>query len=385
MPPDWEMVASEYPPTFGGVADYSATLSHAMADAGASVRVWTVGPEGADADDRPGLEVRRLGPSWSPAAFDRLSAGLAGDGPRTVLVQYTPNSFGAKGVNLGLVRWLRRRARRGDDVRVMFHELWYHPLPGDGLRRRALALAQRAVTRAVFHACRIAYVSTPLWGELLGDGTPVWLPVPSNIPVDVDDPAVAAIRRGLDGSVVVGHFGTFARQPAEVLSKALPAVLGAEPSAVALLIGPGGEAFAARMIAESPGLKGRVVATGSLGRVEVSHHLQAADVLLQPYPDGACARRTTLMAALEHGKAVVTTYGAMTEPVWRETGCLSAAADDRPDLLPGLVCSLLHDPAERDRLGALASRTYHDHFEVGRTVDVLLGRVAAVAGQGGAS
>jgi glycosyltransferase involved in cell wall biosynthesis len=379
---DWHVIAGEYPPTFGGVAAYTAHVAAGLADAGEATHVWTLGTPQQD-DDRPGLRVHRVGGSWSRSAFGRVSEGIAalpGNGPRRLLVQYTPNSFGAKGMNLRLCRWLDRRSRRGDDVRVTFHELWYFPVAGDRIARRVLSGVQRLMVRSLLNSCSSVYVTIPHWAELLkrypaARRLPVvWLPVPSNIPV-LDDPvAVAEVRRRVAGEspAVVGHFGTYSGRIEELLADAFPRVLEACPGAVGLLIGPGGEAFAGRAVEAHPGLRGRLVATGALSLAAVSHHLRACDLLVQPYPDGVTSRRTTVMAALEHGVPVVTTRGAMTEPVWHESQGVATAPEGDAEALACLAAGLLADPARRARLGELGRQTYLRHFALERVVETLL-------------
>src|SRR5690606_18361362 len=58
---------------------------------------------------------------------------------------------------------------------------------------------------------------------------------------------------------------------------------------------------------EALGLADRVHWTGFLSDARVSAHLQAADLLVMPYRDGASLRRGTLMAALAHGRPLITT------------------------------------------------------------------------------
>ena len=55
------------------------------------------------------------------------------------------------------------------------------------------------------------------------------------------------------------------------------------------------------------GLEPRVQWTGNLADAEVAAALNACDVLLMPYLDGASLRRGTLMAGLANGCAIVTT------------------------------------------------------------------------------
>jgi hypothetical protein len=82
-------------------------------------------------------------------------------------------------------------------------------------------------------------------------------------------------------------------------------------------------------------------ATGLLDARALSHHLQACDVLLQPYVDGVSGRRTTTVSALEHAVPVVTTFGRLSEPFWRETPAVETVAVESPGLLPAAVERLL--------------------------------------------
>jgi glycosyltransferase involved in cell wall biosynthesis len=52
--------------------------------------------------------------------------------------------------------------------------------------------------------------------------------------------------------------------------------------------------------------------TGWLVDTELSAHLQAADVALLPYRDGASPRRGSLLACAEHGLPIVSTLPAST-------------------------------------------------------------------------
>jgi glycosyltransferase involved in cell wall biosynthesis len=125
------------------------------------------------------------------------------------------------------------------------------------------------------------------------------------------------------------------------------------------------------LLSTRPDLSGRLVASGRASAHDVSVHLQACDVLVQPYPDGVTTRRTSVMAGLANGCAVVTTDGKLTEDVWQATGCVAmAAATD----LAGLALrtrELLADAAARQALQARASDAYESHFALPHTIDAL--------------
>lgn len=77
------------------------------------------------------------------------------------------------------------------------------------------------------------------------------------------------------------------------------------------------------------GLAERVHWTGFLSDARVSSHLQAADMMVMPYRDGASLRRGTLMAALAHGRPLITTQPTSPAPqlISGENCCLVTAED----------------------------------------------------------
>jgi glycosyltransferase involved in cell wall biosynthesis len=91
--------------------------------------------------------------------------------------------------------------------------------------------------------------------------------------------------------------------------------------------------------------------------------LSAADIFLAPYEDGISTRRTTLMAALQHGIPVVATLGPLTDRLLREAG-------SRLDLVPvedraafaERVSRLAQDPERRKALGAAGRTFYEEQF-----------------------
>ncbi|HEU0053355.1 MAG TPA: glycosyltransferase, partial [Longimicrobium sp.] len=149
------------------------------------------------------------------------------------------------------------------------------------------------------------------------------------------------------------------------------AILAPPSRAVAVLLGGSGPEFAARLESIDPRLRGRIVAPGYQSPKEISLHLQACDVVAQPYPDGASARRTSLMAALANGVATVTTRGRFTEPLWGDGPVPTVVAGDGA-LLAAEVLALLGDDARRRAVAADGRAFYARHFSMRRTLDVLL-------------
>ena len=125
------------------------------------------------------------------------------------------------------------------------------------------------------------------------------------------------------------------------------------------------------LIQREPGLADRVRATGTLAPNELSAHVAACDVLLQPYSDGVTSRRTTVMAGLFARVPVVTTQGKLTERFWREHAPVKLADAGDIEATVKHVLTLLADPAERRRQGDAGRAFYDRWFDVNRTVAAL--------------
>lgn len=89
---------------------------------------------------------------------------------------------------------------------------------------------------------------------------------------------------------------------------------------------------------------------------DVSAHLLAADMVVMPYQDGVSLRRGTLMAALAHGRPVISTFPPAPIPqlVHGENIWLVPAGD--PAALAGAIQTLAGNPALAARLATNARK-----------------------------
>ena len=258
---------------------------------------------------------------------------------------------------------------------IMFHEVAYPHGAGYSLGENVLALVTRWMAAiAGRHAERI-FVSIPGWRPLVesavGKQVPIeWLPIPSSVPVADDGAGVAIVRsRMAQGHPLVGHFGTYGRLIRPMLRLALPAFMAVTDCRV-LLLGRGGDMFRDELTAEHPEIAGRIDAPGPLAPDDLSRHVSACDLMLQPYPDGVSSRRTSVMVALAHGRPVVTTFGDLSEPLWNE-GAVVLAPVDRPNDLAAAVASLIADAARLRDFATRARALYAERFDVCHTVATL--------------
>jgi hypothetical protein len=384
MPIVWHLLTGEYPPGCGGVGDYTAALAAALAAAGDEVHVWTPAARAHTSATCEGVTVHRLPDGFGTASMRVLERAIE-DCPGVVLLQYVPNALGRRGANLPFCRWFARQARAGRDARVMFHEpyfyfTWSRPwAPGN-----ALALVQRMMARVLVRHARRIYQSTDTWRRYLPGGDRLrslqTLAIPSTIPLDASSQEQAAFRQqagAAGGALLAGHFGTFGAHVAGELRAILPALAARRPDVRIALVGDGGPAFLADLARADPAAARSTYAAGRIDPPRVAAALRACDVLLQPYPDGITTRRTSAMAGIGNGVPTVTTTGALTEPVWADTGAVALVPAGDAAAFVDAVDVLLRDSAARDALGRRASATYAARFSMDRTVAILRGAAAA--------
>jgi glycosyltransferase involved in cell wall biosynthesis len=361
----WHIVTGEFPPRPGGISDYTGRLVDALRARGEEVHVWP-------APDTPA----HFGVSGLRAIGRGIDALGTPDAKAVLLVQYAPNAFGMRGANLLLCAWLLLRSwRKGDDVRVMFHEPFFY-FGRQSIRRNLLALVHRLMAAMLLASSRIAYVSTESWKKLLAPYAParhpfVTLPIPATVVPPADpEPVLARDER----TFVIGHFGSYPDDVAEELGRVLGAILQAIPVATIRLIGRNSDRFRRRYCEAFPQHAGRLAAVGEVAASDAGNHLRACDVMVQPYPDGATTRRTSLMASLACGVPTVTTLGTWSEPIWheaREAIALVPAGDAAA--VVDWCRKLVGDASRRRSIGAAGRAFYERHFDLDRTVGALCG------------
>lgn len=375
----WHILTGEYPPHCGGVGDHSALIGRGLAKRGCAVHVWQ---PNASEQAAANLHVHAIG-SFGLRGLQLLERSLnALPTPRILLVQYVPNAFGWRGANLPFCRWLLRRSRSGDDVRIFFHEPYFY-FARQSLRRNLLAAVQRIMAWLLLRAARRVYVSNPAWEGLLRPYAPrrslsmKWLPIPSTIPCIDNADAIADLRRSVSARWKVGHFGSFNDNIAPFLTDSLRELLRREPDVVVKLLGSGADRHARMIAQDCPELSARVLVIGRVSAEEISAHLQTLDLAIQPYPDGVSSRRTSAMACLANGVPTLSTVGEWTEPTWfGDQGIKMTPAGDAAAFVFAAQ-GLVHDEAARRTLAEAGRKLYRRCFALEHTLDNLLAEAPA--------
>ncbi len=376
---EWHLITSEYPPQIGGVSDYTHLVAIGLAAAGDEVHVWCPASDG-NTPASPGVTVHRELGRFAPADLSR--AGRLLDqftAPRRLLVQWVPHGYGYRSMNMAFCLWLWKRAKLNHDrVELMVHEPFL-PFREGTWKQDLAAIVHRVMTIVLLSAADRVWTSIPAWGERLRPyaiGRKIefrWLPIPSTIPAVRDAAAARAVRNRYapGGNFLIAHFGTYGRHITETLKDLLPVLLGDHFNLSVLLLGRGSETARDEIVGGRGHLAERVHAVGHLTAFDLSRHLSACDLLIQPYPDGVSSRRTSVMAGLAHGQPIVTTTGHNTESLWAESGAVALAPAGDVAGLARLIERLLEDETERKHLGQVAAVVYKERFDLPLTIRAL--------------
>ena len=325
--------------------------------------------------------VGAMGEAGTEARYvtNGLSAVLtSGPEPSWVLLQYCPFSYGRAGIAPGLVRDvvnLRRRSR--SRLALMVHEAWVDMYD---TRSSLIGLWQRAQLRVLLGLADAVMASTQAIAGEIGHES-VHVPVAATITPVATSSRAARDRLGLDGKLTVALFGRdHPDRLRDYMEAAIAAIADAHGASRVAILNLG---FDARSPRVPPGVE--VISPGRLSAGELSVRLWASDIVLLPLADGVSTRRTTLMAALAHGRPVLGLRGHDTEAILAEAhDAIALTPLGDPSAFAGAAAELTSDPDRLRAIGDAGRRLYQSRFDwpvLARTVtsvlDTMPGRAAA--------
>lgn len=309
------------------------------------------------------LLLRRRRGAWSTAVAEAgvpLHEALRRTGADELALQYNPFSYGHWGVAPGLLAELLAARRRGALRRLVLvvHEPFV-VLPG--LRYTLMGAVQRRQLGALMRLADVVLATSQAWLAVLDSVSPgrrvVVMPAGTNMPDKRAERAAAraALRTSAD-TLVVSTFGmTHPQQLVGHVAAALEVALQDGHEIVFVSLGHAPDELPIR----HPRL--RTVRPGPQDAAELARLLAASDLFLAPYSDGVSTRRTTLMAALQHGLCVVSTGGKDRHPALCKPALALAPVSDRA-AFAALTRALASDAAARRSCGLAARALYERHY-----------------------
>jgi glycosyltransferase involved in cell wall biosynthesis len=371
-------LTGEYPPMQGGVADHTRHLARHLAAPDLQVAVLT-SVKADPRDPSVPVDVHPIIRRWSMGCWRQIDRFLQAYRPDVVHIQYQAAAYDLTAWVNWLPWWLRRRQTRPQIV-VTFHDLrvpYIFPRAGRLREWSVQALARFADAVITTNAEDEMTLRRHTWAAHVRR-----IPLGSNIEVQPPDGYVRSTWRqrwGLnDSHLLLAHFGFLnVSKGGHDLILVLEWLVKRGYKAHLLMIGgqvgdvdPTNRAHfeQVRALISDRGLEDRVHWTGHVGSEEVSANLLAADVVVMPYRDGVSFRRTTFIAALRHGCAVVTTLPAIALPELRAGENVLLAPVGDIGAIADAVCRVEQDAtlAARLRTGAQALGRTFDWPEIAR-------------------
>lgn len=348
------VICPDYPPSAreGGISHFVQILATRLTRLGEEVMVLTDDSYRGDGKDGA-VEVITLTGLWDRRTTREIVGLLKEKAIELVNLQYAPTLYSTA----FKLSW-RRVAARFPSV-ISFHTLW------GGSKVNYLVALCLLTTRSSLVATNseIVYLldkRLPFFGRKT-----VTIPIGSNIPPSGRLTDTGALRKKYELTVnvpIVSYFGMCypGKGMDTLLSTAniLASRYGLDFRLV--LIGGGGSDVdyyhrEMQKLSDSHGVSDRVVWTGKISAGEVSTLLSMTDVVLLPYEAGVSDRRGSLMAALAHGRAIVTSPPRLRFAYFRNQENMVWPKQHETEAFAGEVLRILRDDALRKRLekGAL--------------------------------
>lgn len=362
------LIAGEYPPMQGGLGDFTRELARAIAIGGAHVPhvLALITPNAPTHEVIDGVQVHRTVRRWGWHTWRELQAWVHEHQIDVLNLQYQAAAYQMHGaINLLPLMWAKMT--QSVPLVVTFHDLrvpYLFPKAGALRWQVVLQMARSAAASIVTNAEDEATLAAHGIAKLAR------IPIGSNItPTRLDAfdaPAWRQAHHIPHDPALIGYFGFMNESKGgETLIRALAALRQHGLNVAVLQIGgqtgasdPTNIAYLQRLsqLARELKVQTHIHATGFLDDRAVSEAFAACACLALPYRDGVSFRRGTLMAALVHGCAIVTTAPKVAMPEVIHGVNLWLAPPDAPEPLADGIRRVLQEADLRQRLqqGALA-------------------------------
>ena len=353
------IIASVLPPIHDAIGEYSAQFASALATLGQSVELLT--SCSTLNDPVPGVSITTSF-DIERADFARLEESLSASGLAAAILQYNPFSWGRRGWAPQIVRALERSKRKNPRLTlgVMFHEIY---MMNPGLRSWIMRQWQRRQFNQLVRLADVSFISSSRWRTAVeqAGGRAVHLPVGSNLPTCPPAHMYTRSQLGIDDKAFVcGALGsTHLSRPWSWIGAAVQLLQQHGFQVVVLYFGTSADDLR-KVCGNVP-----VLARGRLDASEASAHFGAMDLFLSPFQDGLSTRRSSVMAALQHGIATVSTHSAATDPIFMMRPPAVALSDvhEKSRGFAQLCLDLASDPARRRAIAAAGQSLYQSSFD----------------------
>lgn len=351
------IITQNYPPAICGIGDHTRVLKKCLEERGWTVIVYTSSQVLNSKDVLGGMP---FGSAMLPSVLKVLQRY---SNITHMLWQYSPYAYNNKGMPLFLPQVIRQVNRLFPELRqfVFFHEVQLRA-SGYGPVQWIRSRIQQYIAHQVQSVIKGAATSIPFYLRYFKPPKPVVIPVGSNLErVEV-----------LENSAAVkgDYIFCFLNRADEALFQAY-AQVGINRRATLVLAGKASAAALTqvhRWVSQYR-LEQQVLLKGAQTQQELYALISGALFVVQPETvtkgchGGISAKNGTIMASFEAGKAVITCFGDMTNPLhFRDQyNCWAVPFGDAAAYARAMD-TLLNDDDLREQLAQNARDTYQTHF-----------------------
>ncbi len=360
------LITGEFPPMPGGVGDFTRGLAERIREHGSEVQILS-----RRGSSFAGLDIDTIN-GWGPFCLTAIRQWVKRHGISIVNLQYQTAAYDMS----PFIHFLPNVV--GVPLITTFHDL-RHPY----LFPKAGALRDWIVMRLARSSAGV--ITTNQEDDLRLKELPNRrvIPIGSSIPHlnRVDDmPAKRRWQAQCDAdSFVLGHFGFVkAIKGIDYLLEAMARLRAAGHDLRLVFIGgrrntldtSADDAYLATLDDRigHHGLNGAVFITGYLPDNEVAACFGAVDLMVLPFSDGASYRRSSLIAAIHCGCAILTTEPSAPIDTFVHGENMWLAPPQSAAALEKAILELMRDDAQLDRLrtGAAALSAHFDWDQIAR-------------------
>jgi glycosyltransferase involved in cell wall biosynthesis len=335
------LITGEYPPMQGGVGDYTQILAQHLADLGHDIFILT-SSKGEESDPR--LQLKAIG-GWGPSSLWTITRWAHSNRLDVISLQFETAAY-------GMSPWIHFLPNTIGKIPIV---TTFHDLLAPYLFPKAGKLRDDIVMRLAENSAGVVVTNHEDFQKLRRLPFSTLIPIGSNIltqpPADFDREAWRRRAGATEpGDFLMAYFGFINRSKGiEVLIEDMHAIRQRHDYPLKLvMIGgrtgasdPSNAEYVAEIdaLVKALALEDFVHWTGFVDDEEVSAYLKACDVVVLPFQDGASYRRGTLMAAIWHGCAIVTTQPHVTIPLFADGENMILA---QPEVISQRAPAFLH-------------------------------------------
>lgn len=354
------LITGEFPPLQGGIGNYTDILSRHLHEQGHQVFVFS---EARAEQQSDAIHLTPLRGKWGMNSIRQIQAWSSTYQLDVLNMQYQTAAF-------NMSPWIHFLPQLTKTPFVTtFHDLrvpYLFPKAGP---------LRAWIVNHLAHQSDAVIVSDPQdFARLQHLPLAHLIPIGSNIAATLPDDGQPSVRAEIgmsEDTALLGFFGFLNHSKGyDILLHALRGLLNRNRPVHLLQIGgklgdadPSNMAYATEVDAliEAVGLSAFVHSTGFVDAEAVSRYLQACDLVVLPFRDGASQRRGSLMAAIANGCAIVTTMPLRANPYFTDEQ-LSLVPIDDANALVETIADLLNNP---DAIEDLRHRVcdLQDHFD----------------------